>query len=79
MTATPATITVWHNNRLDRQEELELAPLADRFQKSEWAAEKLPARRAVAGYLAVVEHVTWEDRDAFDALVDLIIERRRTA
>lgn len=73
----PTTITIWRNNRLDQEETLQLADLADRFMTSEWADGLMLLERAVAGFMTMDEHATWENRAAFDELCDLITERKQ--
>lgn len=72
MMSRPTTITVWRNNRLDAEETLNLADLAAGFAASSYAAEPMPLERAVSLYLATDQHATWEDKEAFDTLCDII-------
>lgn len=71
------SLTVWRNNRLDQEESIPLEQLAEGFLHSEYADAEMVLERAVGLYLMNVEHATWEDRQAFGTLCDLIVEKAR--
>jgi hypothetical protein len=70
----PQTITVWRNNLLDSEEQLSISDLADKYLASVYPNIAMPLERKVSLFL-MEENLTWEDRDAFNALCDLISER----
>jgi len=72
----------WKNNRLDAEFDLPIEQVATLFAESEWAALPWLLDRSLRAFLtdqAGPVCAVWDDEEAFNALLDLVLTRRRTA
>ncbi len=70
----------WKNNRLDAEFDMPTEQVADLFAASEWADVPWLIDRALRGFLtdqAGPVSAVWDDEQAFDELVELVLTQRR--
>jgi len=71
----------WKNNRLDAEFDMPLEELAVLFAASEWAAVPWLLDRSLRAFLTDQGGpvcAVWDDEEAFNALLDLVLTQRRT-
>lgn len=75
---TPTHLVTWRNNKVDQEERHAISDLVDAYYETEWPNVEMMLERKVALFLSAADGPVagvWEDRVAFDALLDAITAR----
>ena len=70
----------WKNNRIDAEFDLPVEQLAVMFAESRWAGVPWLIDRRVCAFLTDTDgpvSAVWDDQQAYEQLVDLILEQQR--